>query len=237
MPKDLPESFIKKAKAVTAKRAKTVIDHILKHGHITTEELKNLYGYNHPPRAVRDVREQGIPLETFRMHGQRQPKPRGLPLRRPFQDSAGTLAGRKCFCKEFRERHWSNVTAASVACVLTTPSPCMQSTIGAHMKWVAGGGVRHRGFNLDGGLMRQVLVLRALQQLDGETGPEGSYDVLFGASPASYRHIAMRPVRRLELVWTEQEVAGFDKLSKAAQKRGMPLPDFIKTLLCDRRVA
>ena len=41
MPQELPEWFIAKAKAVTAKRAKTVIDHILKHGHITTEELKN----------------------------------------------------------------------------------------------------------------------------------------------------------------------------------------------------
>ncbi|MGA2034692.1 MAG: hypothetical protein ABSG68_20790 [Thermoguttaceae bacterium] len=44
MPQDLPEWFIAKAKAVSAKRAKTVIDHILAHGHITTEELKNLYG-------------------------------------------------------------------------------------------------------------------------------------------------------------------------------------------------
>lgn len=56
-------------RTITAKRPKTVIDHILKHGFITTEELKDNYGYNHPPRAVRDVRENGIPLETFRVTG------------------------------------------------------------------------------------------------------------------------------------------------------------------------
>lgn len=56
-------------KAVTAKRPKTVIDHIVEHGFITTEELKDKYGYNHPPRAVRDVREHGIPIETFRVTG------------------------------------------------------------------------------------------------------------------------------------------------------------------------
>lgn len=67
MPYDLPLWFLDRLKAVTAKRAKTVIDHILKHGRITTEELKMLYGYDHPPRAARDVREQGIPLETFRI--------------------------------------------------------------------------------------------------------------------------------------------------------------------------
>lgn len=67
--KNLPREFMKKCKAVTAKRPRTVIDHILKYGHITTEELKEKYGYNHPPRAARDVKEQGIPLEMFRVTG------------------------------------------------------------------------------------------------------------------------------------------------------------------------
>ncbi len=59
-----PSEFLMLLKSVNAKRPKTVIDHILKHGQITTEELKNIYGYNHPPRAIRDVREQGIPMIT-----------------------------------------------------------------------------------------------------------------------------------------------------------------------------
>lgn len=58
---EYPKQFIELCQAVTAKRPKTVIDHILKYGQITTEELKEKYGYNHPPRAVRDVRESGIP--------------------------------------------------------------------------------------------------------------------------------------------------------------------------------
>ena len=64
---DLPPDFVEKCKAVTAKRPRTVIAHILTYGYITTEELKEKYGYNHPPRAARDVREQGIPLETFQI--------------------------------------------------------------------------------------------------------------------------------------------------------------------------
>jgi hypothetical protein len=28
-----------------------------------------VYGYNHPPRAIRDVRERGIPLVTYRIEG------------------------------------------------------------------------------------------------------------------------------------------------------------------------
>lgn len=62
----LPKSFVDKLNSIKAKRPKTVIQHILKHGYITTEELEKLYGYQHPPRAARDVRELGIPLVTFR---------------------------------------------------------------------------------------------------------------------------------------------------------------------------
>lgn len=62
--KKLPKAFLDKLNAVTAKRPKTVIQQIMKHGFVTTEELKAL-GYEHAPRAARDVRELGIPLETF----------------------------------------------------------------------------------------------------------------------------------------------------------------------------
>jgi hypothetical protein len=64
-----PPGFLDLCRSVTAKRPRTVIDHILKYGHISTEELKNRYGYNHPPRAARDVKEHGIPLERFTVTG------------------------------------------------------------------------------------------------------------------------------------------------------------------------
>lgn len=64
---DITLEYREKLLAITAKRPATIIKHILEHGSITSEEIKSLYGYNHPPRAVRDVREQGIPIETFRI--------------------------------------------------------------------------------------------------------------------------------------------------------------------------
>ena len=66
--KNYPPEFLELLKSVQAKRPRTVIEHILENGQITTEELKDIYGYNHPPRAIRDVREQGIPIETFRVN-------------------------------------------------------------------------------------------------------------------------------------------------------------------------
>ncbi len=61
---DLPPEFRERLKRVTGKRSRIVVEHILEHGFITTEDLEQIYGYKHPPRAVRDVREQGIPIST-----------------------------------------------------------------------------------------------------------------------------------------------------------------------------
>lgn len=66
---DYPREFLDLLESVNAKRPRTVIQHILEHGFITSEDLKNIYGYNHPPRAIRDVREYGIPLVTYRVTG------------------------------------------------------------------------------------------------------------------------------------------------------------------------
>jgi hypothetical protein len=64
-----PKDFLDLLNSIEAKRPRTVIQHILKHGYVTSQELKDTYGYNHPPRAVRDVREYGIPLVTYRIEG------------------------------------------------------------------------------------------------------------------------------------------------------------------------
>lgn len=63
----LSEDELNKLNAIKDKRPSTVIKHIIEHGYITTEELTNNYGYEHAPRAARDVRERGINLKTYRV--------------------------------------------------------------------------------------------------------------------------------------------------------------------------
>lgn len=61
----ISKAILKRLDAIVAKRPRTVIQHLLKFGTITTVELTERYGYEHPPRAIRDVREYGIPLDRF----------------------------------------------------------------------------------------------------------------------------------------------------------------------------
>ena len=99
----IPAELLRQIEAVTAKRPRTVLDHIIRHGSITTDELKEQYGYNHPPRAARDVREQGIPLKTVRITG---PDGRSiaayvLDLEAPTR--AGRVGGRRAFPKALKD--------------------------------------------------------------------------------------------------------------------------------------
>ncbi len=61
-----PKAFLDHINSISNKRARIVIDHIMKHGFITTEDLETTYGYSHPPRAARDVREAGYLLKHSR---------------------------------------------------------------------------------------------------------------------------------------------------------------------------
>jgi len=97
------KKFMKLCRSVTAKRPKIVIEHIIKYGQITTEELKEKYGYNHPPRAVRDAREHGIPIETFRVTGADGRKIAAYRFGDPDKARFRKLSGRTALSKKIKE--------------------------------------------------------------------------------------------------------------------------------------
>ena len=99
---NVPPKFLKLLKSVVAKRPRTVINHILEHGQITTEDLKDIYGYNHPPRAIRDVREQGIPVTTFRVTGSDGRKIAAYKFGDPSEIRATQLSGRTAFSAKLK---------------------------------------------------------------------------------------------------------------------------------------
>nr|VFK17082.1 MAG: Helix-turn-helix domain [Candidatus Kentron sp. LPFa]VFK32237.1 MAG: Helix-turn-helix domain [Candidatus Kentron sp. LPFa] len=98
-----PPEFLRLLKSVKAKRPRTIIEHILRHGQITTEELKDTYGYSHPPRAARDVREQGIPIITFRVAGVDGRSIAAYKFGDPSDVRSTQLSGRTAFSSDLRE--------------------------------------------------------------------------------------------------------------------------------------
>src|SRR6476646_4024403 len=100
----LPKEFLDKLNSITNKRARVVIDHILKHGSVSTEELKELYGYNHPPRAAKDVRDEGIPLITFTIKAADGRSIAAYRFGDPSLLVGGREGGRKAFSKRFKKQ-------------------------------------------------------------------------------------------------------------------------------------
>ena len=63
-------------------------------------------------------------------------------------------------------------------------------------------------------------------------------ETCYWASPQSYQHIALRPMRRLDVIWDEDEVADYEdevadyeQVRQYAQENQTALPDFVKQVL------
>jgi hypothetical protein len=230
----LPKAFLEKLRAVTGKRPKTVIDHILQHGHITTEELRDVYGYDHPPRAVKDVTDLGIPIERFPVKGKHG---RTIAAYR-FGDTAALrgpgYAGRRLFPKKFKqsliERNGNKCALCSG--VFTASDLQIDHRVPYAVAGEEAGEPRLEDYQL---------VCRSCNRAKSwscehcnnwlQDKNPGTCMSCFWANPTSYRHIAMRPVRRLNLVWMEGEVSEYDSLADLSKKTQMEIPEYVKDVL------
>lgn len=232
---DLSPEFIKKCKSVKAKRPKTVIDHILKHGFITTEELKETYGYNHPPRAARDVREQGIPLDTFKVHGSDNRMIAAYRFGNP--SDIRQLYGRTAFSKTFKKDLLK--THGNRCAIYLEEFPPDELQIDHRIPFqVMGEPTEKPGSNhLDSYMLLSPSANRA-KSWSCEHCVNWSklkkIDICmscYWAFPEQYQHVAMRQIRRLDLLWQGPEIEDYEQLKTLAGNLNMDLPKFVKEIL------
>lgn len=224
MPQKYPKEFLDLCGTVTSKRPKTVIDHILKHGHITTEDLKEKYGYNHPPRAVRDAREYGIPLETFRVTGS---DGRKIAAYR-FGDVSK---------KRFRKLSWRTGLSKKIKEYLIEKYGCKcfiyledldedELQIDHRVPYEVGGDGESVEQNPDDFMLLSSSANRAkswsCEHCENWQTLKKKEICLscYWAYPEEYSHVAMRQVRRLDLIWQGKEVEQYKKLKIDAKDSG-----------------
>ena len=53
----------------------------------------------------------------------------------------------------------------------------------------------------------------------------------YWAFPESYSHVAMREIRRLDILWIGEEVTEYDQLKETAEKVGEETPAYVKNVL------
>ena len=235
--REMTEPFKNRLLAITAKRAKTVIDHILEHGFITTEELKDTYGYSHPPRAIGDVRDKGIPIETFRTTGKDGRTMAAYRFGDPTTAKGDTFQGRTTISKEFKA---SLVARDGSMCAITG-----QVLLERYLQ------VDHRvPFRVAAEDARDDRNIGDYMLLSGSANRAKSWSCehcanflehhdpkicrrCYWASPEDYAHMAMESVRRLDVVWTGEEIDDFDQLKANAAQAESEVRAYVKSILHD----
>ncbi|MBD2496102.1 HNH endonuclease [Nostoc sp. FACHB-280] len=228
----LPNDFIQLCQSVTAKRPKAVIDHILQYGFITTEELKERYGYNHPPRAARDVREHGIPLETFRVTGSDGRKIAAYRFGDVSKARFSRLSGRTGLSKQIKNELIRRYGCKCFIYLEKVEERELQ--------------IDHRvPFEVDG---EPELAPESFMLLCGSANRAKSWSCehcenwnsikdksiclsCYWAYPENYTHIAMQEIRRIDLMWQGDDIEIYEKLKQQAIRLEKEIPEFIKEII------
>jgi hypothetical protein len=231
----LPKELLKRLAAVTDKRPKTVIDHILEHGYITTQELRDKHGYNHPPRAAKDVRDQGIPLETFRVKGDDGRSIAAYRFAYLSKIRRGFLGGRRTFPKEFKDNLAMTRGCRCHICSGQLEERYLQ--IDHRVPYEVAGDVEfderdEESYMLVCGSCNRAKSwscehCRNWTETKSATTCQGCY----WASPERYSHVAMQDARRLDLVWLGEETGTYDALKQTADSSGEAMPEHVKRIL------
>jgi hypothetical protein len=228
-----PDWFVKHLKEISAsKRAQRVIEHILQHGSISTEELADM-GYAHPPRAARDVRELGIPLKTVTSKDSQGKTIAAYTFGDPNLLRPEMMGGRKRFPATVKKRLIKELGAKCAIC---------------------GNEMLVRDLQIDHKIPYEVagepseyssvyfmLLCRNCQRAKSwscEHCPNfssGRPEIClscYWANPNNYTHVATQPIRRVDLQWVgQEEVLVYDEIKGQAIINNLIVPDFVKEIL------
>lgn len=220
---------------VTAKRPKTVIDHIIKNGFVTTDDLQDI-GYTHGPRAARDVRELGIPLDTTSVRSAKTGRMIGAyTFGDPSKIKGGRIGGRRAFPKAFKDQLIAKYGAADTITHERIEARYLQ--IDHRIPYEVAGDGAGNGLDVDDYMLIDAANQRAKSwSCEGCENWKSLHDVqickgCYWAFPETYNHIAMKPERRMDVLWTDKEAQTFDAAEKEAARQGKSLAQMVKDMV------
>lgn len=193
-----------------------------------------MYGYDHPPRAARDVREQGIPLETFRITGKQGRRIGAYRFGDPANVQHGRLGGRRAWPKSFKK---DLVEAQGSRCAIClTGFQSRELQIDHRIPYEVGGEQEGEpttpDFMLLCGSCNRAKSWSCEHcrnwQVDKATNICGT---CYWARPDTYAHVALRLIRRLDIAWSDAEIPEYEHLVALSERERKELPEFVKSVL------
>ncbi len=231
----LPALLDRLLKQVQGKRARIVVEHIRKHGAITTRELQEKYGYDHPPRAIKDVTDQGVPIARRTVADTNGRRIAEYRFGDPAQILAGRVGGRRAFPKAFKQQLLERHSERCGLCDASFPGRALQ--IDHRVPYEVAGDSQATTLDANEFMLLCGSCNRAkswsCEHCDNWRLPKksGTCHTCYWASPESYQHVALVQLRRLDLSWSDQEIPDFEALRIRAARSGAALPLYVKALL------
>lgn len=232
---EYPEEFLEYIKLIKNKRAKIVIEHIIKHGSITTEELEKTYNYKHAPRAARDVREAGIPLVTFNKKSSDGKSIAAYKFGDLTKLQTSRIKGRIVFPKEFKEKLNELNNGRCFVCNGKFEERYLQ--VDHKVPYEVAGDDSSKERNINELMLLCGSCNRAKSwscEHCGNWHEDKNLNTCiscYWGNPNDYTHIALKKIRRIDIQWEEKDVEYFDELKKVAKKNKIELPQLIKEIL------
>lgn len=200
--------------SITDKRPSTAIQHIIEHGFITTEELTNTYGYEHPPRAARDVRERGVNLETYRVKSSDGRNIAAYRFGNPIfiDNKISKVAGRTALTQVLKKALIEKYGA--VCFVYLQPMEERLLQIDHRIPYEIGG---EQEDNVDCYMLLSPSANRAkswtCEHCPNWTRKDMEFcSNCFWAHPENYTHIAGRKERQIVITFTDNEIEDYNRL-------------------------
>ncbi|MBR4647987.1 MAG: HNH endonuclease [Bacteroidales bacterium] len=229
----LSKKILNRLNAITDKRPSTVIQHIIKHGYITTEELASKYGYEHAPRAARDVRERGVNLVTYRVKSSDGRNIAAYKFGDPvFVDNKISKVGGRTALSQALKKALIDKYGA-VCFVYLQPMEDRLLQIDHRVPYEIGG---EQTDNIDCYMLLSPSANRA-KSWTCEHCPNWTIKDIefcsncFWAHPENYSHIAGREERQIVITFSDNEIEDYNQLISLVGKE--KAEDKIKELISD----
>lgn len=214
-------------------RSSKALRAMLDKGYVTTDDL-NALGYSHPPRAIGDVRDAGIPVVTEKVRtasGKQMARYRLGSAENIREDRHG---GRSVLPKAFKIELLARYGSADCITGAKLDPRVLQIDHRVPYRVAGDAGLADRDASA-------YMLLDASSQRAKSWSCEQcpNYRELrdpkvckscFWACPESYQHIAMQQIRRTDVVWQGDDVALHDRLKAEADRAGMPMSELLLRL-------
>ena len=217
-----------------SKRAADCLRVLLDKGSISTDDINDL-GYNHPPRAIGDIRDAGIPVITGSGTSRTGKRMAVYTLGSTADIQEGRVGGRSALPKKFKVALLARY--GSHDCITGAKLDQRVLQIDHRIPYRIAGDAGLADHDVEAFMLLDASSQRA-KSWSCEQCPNMAPDrrdpvvclTCFWAYPENYSHIATQKIRRTDITWQGAYVEVHDALKSLAVTEGQSLEEYLRQL-------